>query len=71
MELENQAAIIMGAGRGIGKAIAEKFYPEGLMPAVWDIEQGLTEGVAASLDPYGQKGIGTMRDEVITEGDNG
>jgi NAD(P)-dependent dehydrogenase (short-subunit alcohol dehydrogenase family) len=53
MELENQAAIIMGAGRGIGKAIAEKFYPEGPMPAVWDIEQGLTEGVAASLDPYG------------------
>jgi len=51
MELENQAAIIMGAGRGIGKAIAEKFYPEGPMPAVWDVERGDCDSLCDYLFP--------------------
>ena len=38
MELEDLVAVIKGAGRGIGKTIAEKFVKEGAKVALWDVE---------------------------------
>lgn len=55
MELKDQIAIITGAGKGIGKVIAEKFFEEGAKVALWDVEMGLVEELGKALDPTGAK----------------
>jgi NAD(P)-dependent dehydrogenase (short-subunit alcohol dehydrogenase family) len=55
MELKDLVAVVTGAGKGLGKAIAEKFFSEGASVALWDIDLRPAESVAASLDPSGQR----------------
>lgn len=55
MELKDQVAIITGAGKGIGRVIAEKFYEEGAKVSLWDIEPVLVDALAKSLDPSGER----------------
>jgi NAD(P)-dependent dehydrogenase (short-subunit alcohol dehydrogenase family) len=62
MELKDQVAIVTGAGKGLGKAIASKFFEEGAWVALWDIDLSLAESLAASLDPSGQKAVAVKAD---------
>ena len=53
--LEGRRALITGAGRGIGEAIARRFCQEGASVAVTDRDGEAAEAVAASLDVAGHR----------------
>lgn len=62
MELKDRLAIITGAGKGIGKAIAQKFFEEGALVVLWDIDFDLVQGVAKALDSSGKTTIAMKAD---------
>ena len=62
MELKDLVAVVTGAGKGLGKAIAEKFFEEGASVALWDIDLPVVENVAASLDSSGRKAMAVKVD---------
>jgi len=68
LRLQGKAAIVTGAGRGIGKAIARKFLREGAEVLICDVEPGRVEdarGELASLGPvHGEVADVTSREEV-------
>jgi len=62
MELKELVAVVTGAGKGLGKAIAEKFFEEGASVALWDIDLPVVEKVAASLDSSGRRAMAVKVD---------
>jgi len=62
MELKDSFAVITGAGKGIGKAIAEKFSEEGASVALWDVDLDSAENVAEALDASGKQAIAMKAD---------
>jgi 3-oxoacyl-[acyl-carrier protein] reductase len=69
MELKDLVSVVTGSGKGLGKAIAEKFFQEGAMVVTWD-RSGLAKGVAQTLDPSGKKTLyvkADVRDEKQVE----
>jgi 3-oxoacyl-[acyl-carrier protein] reductase len=68
MELKDRLAIVTGAGRGIGKAIAQKFFEEGALVVHWDIDLDSAKDVAEALDPSGKKAI-AMKADITNEVD--
>ena len=62
MKLANQVAIITGAGRNIGEAIAKKLASEGAAIAVVDLDKARGDKVAADIVSAGGKAKGYVCD---------
>jgi NAD(P)-dependent dehydrogenase (short-subunit alcohol dehydrogenase family) len=66
MELKDSIAVITGSGKGLGKAIAERFLEEGASVALLDIALELVEKVKETLDPSGTKTM-TVQGNIANE----
>jgi 3-oxoacyl-[acyl-carrier protein] reductase len=67
MQLRGKAAIVTGAGSGIGRAIALGLAGEGASVAVSDIDGEKAAAVAAEIDADGGEAIGLAADVSNTE----
>jgi NAD(P)-dependent dehydrogenase (short-subunit alcohol dehydrogenase family) len=57
MRLENKAALITGAGSGIGRATAELFAKEGARVAVVDLSEEAGAQTVEAIREYGGEGF--------------
>jgi 3-oxoacyl-[acyl-carrier protein] reductase len=57
MEMKDRVAVITGSGKGLGKAIAERFFQEGARVALWDVDLATVKQTRDGLDPPGEKSM--------------
>jgi NAD(P)-dependent dehydrogenase (short-subunit alcohol dehydrogenase family) len=62
MKLTNQVAIVTGAGRNIGEAIAKTLAAEGAKVAVLDLDQGRGDKIAAEIIKAGGEAAAFVAD---------
>ena len=61
-KLEGKVAVVTGAGRGIGRAIAERFAAEGAGVVLFDIDQETVEAAARAIVEAGHRAIAIVGD---------
>jgi NAD(P)-dependent dehydrogenase (short-subunit alcohol dehydrogenase family) len=69
MKLENRVAIVTGAGRNIGEAIAHAFADEGARVAVVDLDAASAEAVAAAVNARHADRAVAVRADVASQAD--
>jgi 3-oxoacyl-[acyl-carrier protein] reductase len=62
VELKGLVAIITGSGKGLGKAIAERFSQESAWVSLWDVDLRLVEKMKEALDPSGKRAMAVQAD---------
>jgi NAD(P)-dependent dehydrogenase (short-subunit alcohol dehydrogenase family) len=63
MTLQGKTALVTGAARGIGLAIATRFVKEGARVALVDLDRGAVE---AAAKPLGERALGLAADVTVT-----
>ena len=54
IDLQGRKAIVTGAARGIGRAIAERLLQSGASVAIWDMDEAEAKKTAAALGKHGE-----------------
>ena len=67
MRLEGRAALVTGAGSGIGRAVALRFAAEGARVALLDkADEAVLEAVAEEIGGAGGRALGLVADEGLS-----
>ena len=61
-KLDGKVAVVTGAGRGIGRAIAERFAAEGASVVLFDIDPETVEAAARAIVDAGHRAIAVVGD---------
>ena len=71
MEIKDMVAVVTGAGKGLGKAIAEKLSKEGASLSLWDVESEGIDKLSKDLDASGGRVLAieanVTKEETIAE----